>query len=183
VVFIASTTSEWTQGTLRALLMQQPRRVRLLAGKAVALLLVTAAVLLVALVFASITAYVMASVRGIPTHDWLTGEGLRRTAGDWSRAALSVGCYGLMGMALGTLIRSTTVAVALAFAWFFPLEHVVQNSWAAAGRWFPGLLFEAVTSGGNAQTGFGRAVLLAASVVAVLVCVAAVDLRRRDISA
>jgi hypothetical protein len=125
----------------------------------------------------------MAAVRNVPADAWLTGEGLGRTAGDWSRAALSVSCYGLLGMALGTLIRSTTVAVALAFAWFFPLEHIVQNAWAGAGRWFPGLLFEAVTSNGNVETGFGRAVLLGAGMVAVLVAVAAVDLRRRDISA
>jgi ABC-2 type transport system permease protein len=183
VVFIASTTSEWSQGTVRMLLTRQPRRLRVFAGKAVALLLVTAAALFVALLVAAAAAYLMAAVRNVPADAWLTGDGLGHTAGAWSRAALSVSCYGLLGMALGTLIRSTTVAVALAFAWFFPLEHIVQNAWAGAGRWFPGLLFEAVTSNGNVETGFGRAVLLGAGMVTVLVAVAAVDLRRRDISA
>jgi hypothetical protein len=183
IVFIASTTSEWSQGTARVLLTRQPRRLQVFAGKTVALLVVMAAALLVALVVASLTAYVMAAARGIPTSEWLTGAGLRDAAGDCARAALSLACYGVLGIAFGTLIRSTTVAIAIAFAWFFPLEHIVQNAWAGAGRWFPGLLFEAVTSNGNVETSFGRALALGAVVVAVLAAVAAVDLRRRDISA
>jgi hypothetical protein len=183
IVFIASTTSEWGQGTARVLLTREPRRLQVFAGKAVALLVVTAAALLVALVVAAITAYVMAAARGIPTGSWLTGAGLRDAAEDWGRAALSLACWGVLGIAVGTLIRSTTVAIAIAFAWFFPLEHIIQNAWAGAGRWFPGLLFEAVTSDGNDQTGFLRALLLGAVVVAVVASAAAVDLRRRDVSA
>lgn len=182
IVFIASTTSEWGQGTARMLLTREPRRLQVFAGKAVALLVVTSAALLAALIVAAITAYIMAAARGIPTGAWLTGNGLQDAAGDWARAALSLSCYGLLGIAVGTLIRSTTVAIAIAFAWFFPLEHIVQDAWAGAGRWFPGLLFEAVTSDGNNQTTFARALALGAVVVVVLASVAAVDLRRRDIS-
>jgi len=183
IVFIASTTSEWSQGTARLLLTREPRRLQVFAGKAAALLVVTAAALLVALFVSAITAYVMAAARGIPTNEWLTGDGLRDAAADWGRAALSLSCWGVLGIAVGTLIRSTTVAIAVAFAWFFPLEHIVQNAWAGAGRWFPGLLFEAVTSNGSTQTTFARALLLGGVVVAVIASVAAVDLRRRDISA
>lgn len=183
IVFIASTTSEWSQGTARMLLTREPRRLQVFAGKAVALLIVTAAALLVALFVASITAYVMAAARGIPTSAWLTGDGLRDTAADWGRAALSLSCWGVLGIAVGTLIRSTTVAIAIAFAWFFPLEHIVQNAWAGAGRWFPGLIFEAVTSDGNNQTSFARALLLGGALVAVIASVASADLRRRDVSA
>ena len=182
IVFIASTTSEWSQGTARVLLTRQPRRLQVFAGKTVALLIVMVAALLAALVVASITAYVMAEARGIPTGQWLSGAGLRDAAGAWARAALSLSCYGVLGIAFGTLIRSTTVAIAIAFAWFFPLEHIVQNAWAGAGRWFPGLLLEAVTSDGNTNTGFGRALALGVVIVAVLTSVAAIDLRRRDIS-
>jgi ABC-2 type transport system permease protein len=183
VAFIASTTSEWSQGTLRALLTRQPDRLRVFAGKTAALWVMTAAALLAALAISAVTAYVMAAARGVPTGDWLSGEGLRQAGGDWLRALLSVTCYGLLGVALGVLLRSTTVAVALAFAWFFPFEHIVQNAWAGAGRWFPGLLFEAVVSGGNVDTGFARALGLGAVIVAAFLAVAALDLRRRDVSA
>lgn len=183
VVFIASTTSEWSQGTLRMLLTRQPSRIRVFAGKAVALLTVTAAALLLALLVSAAAAYVMAAARGVPTGEWLSAAGLRAAGGDWLRALLSVGCYGLLGIALGGLIRSTTVAIALAFAWFFPLEHIIQNAWSGAGRWFPGLLFEALATDGNSDTGFARASLLSIALVAALVLIAGLDLRRRDVSA
>jgi ABC-2 type transport system permease protein len=183
VVFIASTTSEWAHGTIRVVFTRDPRRLRVIAGKTAAMLIVTAAALLLALIVTAITAYAMASIRHVPTGSWLSSAGLQRAGGDWLRAVLSASCYGLLGIALGTLIRSTTIAVTVAFAWFFPLEHIIQNGWAGAGRWFPGLLFGAVATDGTAETGFGRALLLAAVVVVVIVAVAAVDLRRRDISA
>jgi ABC-2 type transport system permease protein len=183
VVFIASTTSEWAHGTIRVIFTRDPRRLRVIAGKAAALLIVTGAALLLALIVSAIAAYTMASIRHVPTGSWLSSAGLQRAGGDWLRAMLSASCYGLLGIALGALIRSTTVAVTIAFAWFFPLEHIIQNSWSGAGRWFPGLLFGAVATDGTVETGFGRALLLAAVVVVAVVVVAAVDLRRRDISA
>ncbi|HVV31068.1 MAG TPA: ABC transporter permease subunit [Mycobacteriales bacterium] len=183
ITFVASVANEWGQGTLRALLVREPRRLRLLAGKAVALLLVTAIAFVLALVAGSVAAYVMAAVRDVPTGAWLGAGGWRTTGGDWLRSVLSVGCYGLIGLALGSLVRSTTVGIAIAFAWFFPFEHILQNNWAGAGRWFPGLLFEAVATDGNDVTSFGRALALGAVVVAVIVAVACVDLRRRDVNA
>lgn len=182
VVFIAAATSEWGHGTIRMLLTRQPHRTRVFAGKAMALLVAMTAALLLALVASVITAYIAAAARGIPTGSWLSGSGLQHAAGAWLRAVLSGACFGLLGLALGTLIRSTTIAVTLAFAWFFPLEHIIQNAWPGAGRWFPGLLFDAVTTDGNSVTGFTRASLLAAVVVAVVLAGASMDLRRRDIT-
>jgi ABC-2 type transport system permease protein len=183
VVFIAATTSEWNQSTIRMLLTRQPHRVRVFAGKAIAMLAVTAVVLVLALLASAAAAYVMAGIRDVPTGSWLTDAGLRRAGGDWLRALLSAGCYGLLGIALGILIRSTTVAVTAAFAWFFPLEHIFQSAWSDAGRWFPGLLINAVATDGSTDTTFARALTLALVLVALLLVVAAVDLRRRDINA
>lgn len=182
VVFIAATTSEWGHGTIRMVLTRQPYRARVFAGKAMALLAATAVALALALVVSVVTAYVMAAARGIPTDSWLTGAGLQHAGGAWLRAMLSCSCFGLLGIALGLLIRSTTVAITVAFAWFFPLEHIIQNAWAGAGRWFPGLLFDAVTTDGNSETSFARALLLAAVVVVVFLVAATRDLRRRDIT-
>jgi hypothetical protein len=47
------------------------------------------------------------------------------------------------------IVRSTVPAVAIAVAWMRPLEHIVQGVWADAGRWFPGLLLNAITRSGT----------------------------------
>jgi ABC-type transport system involved in multi-copper enzyme maturation permease subunit len=181
IVFAILAAGEWNQGTIRALLTREPNRLRVFGGKAVALLTATAAALLLALVVSVVTAYVMALARGVSTSSWLTGAGLRQAGGDYLRAAASSGGYGLLGLALGTLIRSTTVVVPVAFAWFFPLEHIAQNAWSGAGRWFPGLLLDAVATDGTTEVSFARAVALSVVVVVAALAVASVDLRRRDI--
>jgi ABC-2 type transport system permease protein len=182
IVFAVLTASEWNQGTIRVLLTRDPNRLRVFAGKAIALLIATAGALLLALIVSGITAYVMALARDVPTGSWLTGDGISRAAGDYLRAVASASGYGLLGLALGILIRSTTVAVPVAFAWFFPLEHITENAWAGAGRWFPGLLLDAVATDGTAETSFARALPLALLAVVVLVVIASIDLRRRDIT-
>jgi len=182
IVFAVLTANEWNQGTIRLLLTREPNRIRVFAGKAAALLAATAVALVLALVVSVLTAYVMAAARDVPTGAWLTGAGLRHAGADYLRALASAGGYGLLGLSLGILIRSTTVVVPVAFAWFFPLEHIIQNAWAGAGRWFPGLLLDAIATDGTSGTSFGRALALGLAVVAVFAAVAAVDLRRRDIT-
>ncbi|MDP9398439.1 MAG: ABC transporter, partial [Actinomycetota bacterium] len=67
LVFTVTTTSEYGQGTLRGLLVQQPRRVAWLAGRLLALLSVVAAALLIALAASVLAALAMSRVRGLDT--------------------------------------------------------------------------------------------------------------------
>src|SRR3712207_9463623 len=73
---------------------------------------------------------------------------LREAGVDLLRACAAATGYGLLGAALGTVVRSLPVALGIGLAWFLPFEHIVQNAWADAGRWFPGLLMEALAAGG-----------------------------------
>lgn len=183
VAFIASMTSEWVSGTIRVLFVREPRRLRVIGGKATALLVMTVVALVAAFVASCATAYVMSAIVDVPTGQWLTSAGLSRSLGDLGRGIVSASCYGLVGLALGSLIRSTSIAVAVAFAWFFPLEHIVQNAWSGAGRWFPGLLFEAIARDGTTATSFDRALALGVGAAVILAGVAMVDLHHRDVTA
>lgn len=91
------------------------------------------------------------------------------------------GCPGF-GTALGVLLRSTAVALGVGLAWFLPLEHIIQQSWVGASRWFPGLLFEAVARGGTTETSYARALVLGLLVAAGGLVVGAVSFARRDVS-
>jgi ABC-2 type transport system permease protein len=183
VLFLSLTAGEHTRGTLRVLLTREPRRLRLVGGQVVAVLLLTYAALALALLASSATALIAASARDIPTEAWTTGVALREAALDGLRAAAAATGYGLLGAALGTLVRSLPVALGIGLAWFLPLEHIVQNNWAGAGRWFPGLLMEALSAGGTSQTSVARALGAGGLLVALAVLAAAVDLHRRDVLA
>lgn len=182
VLFLSSMAGEHTRGTLRVLLTREPRRLRLLAGQVSALLLVTWAALALALACSVATAFVAAGLRDVPTDAWLSLDAVRAAAEDYARAAAAATGYGLLGAAVGSVLRSVPVALGVGLAWFLPFEHLVQGAWADAGRWFPGLLLEALAAGGTAETSLQRAVLLGGLLVAAATAFAAADLARRDIT-
>ena len=80
------------------------------------------------------------------------------------------------GTTLGLLIRSTTTAVLVAFAWTFPLEHIVQNAWQDAAKYLPGLVFANTSMGGSDVAGYSGPLLLGAGPPVVQSSAPAADL-------
>jgi ABC-2 type transport system permease protein len=182
VVFLTSVTSEYVQGTLRGLLTRQPKRGRLLAGKLVALLACTAVALLTAEVVSAAAAVALAGVRDVPTGEWFTGTGLLAAAGDYANALLNATFFGMLGAGVGVILRSTVLALGVGLAWLMPIEHIIQNAWAGAGRWFPGLLFEAVARGGTEVTSYQRSLVLATAAAGLALIAGTATFVRRDVS-
>jgi hypothetical protein len=86
-------------------------------------------------------------------------------------------------MTVAVLVRSVAPALAIAVAWAGPLEHLVNDAWSPARRFFPGLLLEAVGEGGTGGVSATRAALGAATYVVVFAAVTATVFSRRDITA
>ena len=82
VLFIANVAGELTQGTFRTLLMRQPRRIGLLAGKMAALLAFVAVVLLAAELLTVVASLIIAPSQDVATGSWFTLDGLGAAAGD-----------------------------------------------------------------------------------------------------
>ena len=83
------------------------------------------------------------------------------TGGERSLDSLGFGLIAMAALALGfarplaVVVRSVPIALAIEIVWSGPIEHLVQNVWAGAGRWFPGLLLEAFAGGGSTEVGRG----------------------------
>ncbi len=183
VVFTANITSEYGQGTLRTLLLQQPRRVAWLAGKLTAMFMIMAMALLVALALSVATAVVMAQLRGVDTSQWWTAAAGRAAAASFLNAFLATTFFALTATALGVLTRSTVLALAIGIAWMLPIEHIIQQAWDGATRTFPGLVFDAVARGGLPDASYGPALALAAGYAGVAAALAVAGLTRRDVTA
>lgn len=181
VLFLAQTAGEHSRGTLRVLLTRQPRRLRLVGGQVVAVLLLTYAALALAMLASCAAAFVAAELRGIPTDAWTSGTAVREAGVDGLRAAAAATGYGVFGAALGTVARSVPVALGIGLAWFLPLEHLIQEAWSDASNWFPGLLLEALSAGGTPETSVSRGLVGAGIGVATAAVVAGIDLLRRDV--
>lgn len=183
VVFAGALAVEFSRGTVRTMLLRQPDRLRLLAGKVGALLAFASSALALGAVATWTAARLLAASQGVDAGAWASGAGLAAGLADLGAVVAWVAGYGLLGASAGVLLRSVPVALAVAIAWTGPLEHIVQDAWSPAGRLFPGLLLEAFVAGGTDEVTAGRALATAAAYTAVAAAAAAATFARRDVTA
>jgi ABC-2 type transport system permease protein len=182
-IFVSVVGLEYARGTFATALMKQPRRLRLLGGKLAALLIFVAAALAVAEAASWMLALGVAQIRGISTSDWFSVSALGEAGAAYGTAVFVAGAWACIGLAIATFTRSVPIGLAVAVGWAGPIEHITQQAWAEASRWFPGLLLEAFAAGGNAETSFGRAFVMVAAFVVVMTTAAFVVFNRRDVTA
>jgi len=182
VLFLSSVTTEYSFGTIRIVLTRQPDRRTVLVGKLGALLLAMAVALLAALVLSIASATVTMLARGLPVDAWFTAAGLGHAVARYGNALLAGALYGAFGLAIGVLLRSTVLAVAVMLGWFFMAENIAASTWADASHWLPGLLAGVVMAGGTDTVGYWPALAATLGWSALALAVAAVVFVRRDVA-
>ncbi|MEU4382051.1 ABC transporter permease [Micromonospora echinofusca] len=181
-VFAGAVGVEFSRGTLRTLLMQQPGRLRLVAGKLAALLLFAAVTVAVTQAVSVVAAVLFAAAKDISTAEWFTAAGWRAMAGDYGSALLAVTGWALLGTALGVLVPSVPVAVGIGVGWAGPVEQVLGEAWGPAAEWFPGLLLESLLDPEPGGPGTARALVTLAGYCLAAACAAGIALTRRDVT-
>jgi ABC-2 type transport system permease protein len=183
VLFVGVVAIEFSRGTFPTMLIHQPHRIRLLAGKTTALLGFAAVVLAVTEALTWIAARVFAPTQDIATGRWLSADALGQAVADYGSVVFWVSGYALLGTMLAVLVRSVPVALAIGIAWAGPFEHILQDAWGPASRYFPGLLLEAFVAGGTSAVRATRAFLTVAVYVTLAAAIAATVFSRRDVTA
>ena len=183
VVFVGAVAVEFSRGTFRTMLLHQPRRLRLLAGKIAGLLVFAAAVLAAAEVLTWLAAGLIAPSQDVATGTWVSADALGQGLADYGAVLFWVTGYALLGMTVAVLVRSVPVALAIGIAWAGPFEHLLQDAWEPAQRFFPGLLLEAFVAGGTSDVSATRAFVTVAVYAVVAAAIAGTSFARRDITA
>jgi ABC-2 type transport system permease protein len=117
----------------------------------------------------------------VETADWASVDALGQGVADYGAVLFWVSGYALLGTALAVLVRSVPIALAIGIAWAGPFEHLLQDAWDPAGRFFPGLLLEAFVAGGTSEVSATRALLTV--YVTAAAAVAGTVFARRDVTA
>jgi ABC-2 type transport system permease protein len=175
--------SEYSLGTLRQLLVRQPRRATLLAGKFLAVLAFMLGAVVFASLVATVAAYVMAHARHVPTGAWTSGAGivdLTRALGELLLATVGFTVFGLV---VGLLFRSSVIAIIIGFAYLLPFEAVVTRIVPGTASWLPGQLLQAIATGGQEVAGFAHSLILSAVYLVIAGVVATVVFVRKDVTA
>jgi ABC-2 type transport system permease protein len=173
---------EYGHGTLRSILVREPRRIHLLAGKLAANVVFVAVGVAVAFVAALAVALVIAPSQGIDTSGWF-GSGLGQTLSSLGDLVLGAVGFGLFGCLLGILFRNPAPAVIAGLAWALPVEGLLNSVWSSLGEWLPFHQLGVIIQQGSATVSYTHALALGGAYALLACVIAAVLFRQRDVLA
>lgn len=148
-VFAAQTAQEYTYGTLRNLLVREPRRLRLLLGKYLAMAAFALATVFVSAVTSIALAFALSGRAKVMTDLWTTSQARSSLIETFVNVAISTFGYGTIGMILGLLLRSPISSISIGVGWLLVVESIISIAWRPSGDWMPGSLLSIVSSGGS----------------------------------
>ncbi len=181
-VFAAQSAQEYTYGTLRNLLVRQPRRLVLLMGK-------YAAMKVFALLFALINAVVSIAISvylsdraKVSTDLWFTSDGWSAIAHTFINVYISIVFYAIIGIALGILLRSPISAISIALVWILILENLIGAVKPVTLDWVPGNQLATIAQGGTPLLSYSHALILGSFYVLVALVTSSYLFTKRDVA-
>lgn len=148
-VFAAQTAQEYSHGTLRNLLVRQPRRIRLLLGKYLSMISFAIITVIVSATTAVGLAFGLAGQARVSTEAWTTSAGQEELLHSFANVLISTVGYGTIGMLLGLIFRSPISSISIGTAYMLVVESIVSIAWKPAANWMPGNLLSVVATGGS----------------------------------
>jgi ABC-2 type transport system permease protein len=189
VIAAANLATEYTSGTLKVLLVREPRRAVLFVGKMAALWVFLLAGITMSLAATFGASAAVASARGIDMSAWWTAEGWSLLGEAWLNVTASAFVWSLMGTMLAVLFRSGFPAIGIGIAYPLVVEGLLALVLPDVVKWMPGSVLsrlaqgEALEAFAQAPTiGYGAAAWLALAYAAVFAAVSTAVLLRRDVT-
>jgi ABC-type transport system involved in multi-copper enzyme maturation permease subunit len=181
-VFAAQTAQEYTYGTLRNLLVRQPRRLVLLAGKYAAMK-IFALILVVINAAVSIAISLYLSDRAKVTTDlWFTSDGWSAIGHTLVNVYISVVFYAVIGITLGILLKSPISSISIALVWILILENLIGAVKPSTLKWMPGNQFSIIAQGGSETITYSHALILGTFFVFLALVISSFIFAKRDVA-
>jgi ABC-2 type transport system permease protein len=180
-VHASAVAADHATGALRNLLVRQPNRLRLLAGKSLALAAATAVAVTV-VVAVTVGASVAFAPEGIDTGEWFTADGLGELAATTGNVYLATLAWGLLGLVMASISRSAVFSLATGVMIAIPVDLIVSNTVESARPWLPGQLFQAVARGGTADLEYSSSVVTVLAGGLAGLALALTVFQRRDVT-
>lgn len=190
VIAAANLATEYTSGTLRVLLVREPRRFLLLAGKAVALWgFVLVGVLLTLATSVAATAAI-AFARGLDVGAWSTATALVRLAEAFAGVGGTTLVWTALGLMLAAIFRAGFPAIGVGIGVPLIVEGLLVLVMPDVVQWLPGTILAQLAEGSTTQSlnaaaptlSQETAIALAVAYGIVFASVAALLMQRRDVA-
>jgi len=181
-VFAAQTAQEYTYGTLRNLLVRQPRRIQLLVGKYFSMASFAIVMVILAAIVSMSLAFGLSGRAKVETDAWITSDALSDLANTFGNVLLSVIAFGTVGMILGLLLRSPISAISLGVIWLLIVENILIAVKSSLGNWMPGSLMSTIAVGGTEDISYSHATSMVAMYLLISAGIVVLLFKRRDVS-
>jgi ABC-type transport system involved in multi-copper enzyme maturation permease subunit len=181
-VFAAQTAQEYTYGTLRNLLVRQPRRLQLLLGKYVSMASFAIVMVILAAVVSMSLTFGLSGRAKVATDAWVTSDALQEMAKTFGNVLLSVIAFGTVGMILGLLLRSPISAISLGVIWLLIVENILVAVKSSLGNWMPGNLMSIIAVGGSEDISYTHSITMVAIYLVASAAIVITLFKRRDVS-
>ncbi|MSO33223.1 MAG: ABC transporter permease [Candidatus Nanopelagicaceae bacterium] len=180
-VFAAQTAIEYTNGTLRNLLVREPRRLLLLTGKYLAMISFAFITVFFSAIVSLAISVSLAGTKGVSTDQWFTSSAISLFGSTFGNVFLSVISYGTVGMTLGLLLRSPITSISIAVAWILVIENILSATVNGISKWLPGQLMSAIPVQFGVDFSYSRALAGSAAYLLIFAVAAATLFKRRDV--
>jgi len=181
-VFASQTAQEYTLGTLRNLLVRQPSRMKILAGKYLAMATFAIALVFIDAVVAIATSYSLSSHAKVTTTAWFTTSALLLLAKTFANVLMTTIAFGTFGMILGLLFRSPISAIATGVIWSLILENILGAVVSSTLKWLPGQNFDNIAQGGSDTVSYHWSLILTGCYLTIGFAIVATLFKRRDVA-
>ena len=181
-VFAAQTAQEYTYGTLRNLLVRQPRRLQLLLGKYVSMASFALVMVFLAAVVSMSLAFGLSGKAKVETDAWVTSDALQEMAKTFGNVLLSVIAFGTVGMILGLLLRSPISSISLGVIWLLIVENILVAVKSSLGNWMPGNLMSIIAVGGTTDISYTHSITMVSIYLVASTAIVITLFKRRDVS-
>jgi len=182
-VFATQMAQEYSLGTMRNLLVRQPRRMTLLFGKYLAMATFGILIVVVSAIVSVTTSYIGANAKHLDTALWSTGAAYHSLLLTFLNVLIATLGYGTIGIFLGIALRSPISAISIGLAWLLVVEGIMAAVITSTRQWLPGQLLSIVAAGGDPEVSYSRALISALVFLALALTASGLLFKRRDVSA
>ena len=181
-LFAISIARDYSKGTIRPLLVAEPRRTRLLAGKLLALSSFVAIVLAFVGLFSVTISFLIAPGEGISTDQWTSAASLGHVVKTIGLVIVSSIAWGLLGAVLAIATRSAALSIAAGAVGLLIIPTLLAQLEEGVTDRLPSTALLSVAAGGNETLTIASAITTLTVYVLISVVAMFAIFGRRDVT-
>lgn len=181
-VFAAQSAQEYTYGTLRNLLVRQPRRLVLMLGKFAAMKVFALLLVISSAIFSIGISVALSGGADVSTAQWFTSEGWSEIGKALLNVYISVVYFALIGIVLGLLLRSPISSISIGVIWLLIVESIIGLVKPSTLDWLPGNQLSTIAMGGSSALSYSDSLIRGSIYVAIGLVISLTLFTRRDVA-